>query len=390
MELDNFCYMPWHGMAIAANGNIKPCCQWSGSLGKIESVNIADSYINNKKIKELRQSFLNNEKDNGCKSCWTREEQIGKSRRTWFKDKFINKEIFNNYVSNIENFQLKQIDINLSNICNLKCRMCGSWASNSWFEEDLILSKINPKFEKESNIENLKIRQHTINDLKSLIPYFKNLERIDFKGGEPMLAKNHVKFLELLIKEKLNNKIILQYTTNGTVINKNILNCLSKFKQVRIIFSIEGTGKLYSYIRGGNYTIEDLEKNVSQYNNLNNVHIGFNVTIQAYNLLNLLDLYNLLHNWQDKYVSVSAEKSFTTICNSPMYLSPFVLPLDLRKKAKKKIKNIPDFESLENNLLNNHIHNQHWETFKFFTLTLDKLRKENIKNIVPSIGDYFN
>jgi len=49
MELDNFCYMPWHGMAIAANGNIKPCCQWSGSLGKIESVNIADSYINNKK-----------------------------------------------------------------------------------------------------------------------------------------------------------------------------------------------------------------------------------------------------------------------------------------------------------------------------------------------------
>ena len=382
--------MPWHGMAITANGNIKPCCQWSGSLGKTESVNIADTYINNKKIKELRQSFLNNEKNSGCKSCWTREEQIGKSRRTWFKEKFITKEIFNNYVSNIENFQLKQIDINLSNICNLKCRMCGSWASNSWFEEDLILSKINSKFEKESNIENLKIRQHTINDLKSLIPYFKNLERIDFKGGEPMLAKNHVKFLELLIKEKLNNKIILQYTTNGTVINKNILNCLSKFKQVRIIFSIEGTGKLYSYIRGGNYTIEDLEKNVSQYNNLNNVHIGFNVTIQAYNLLNLLDLYNLLYNWQDKYVSVSAEKSFTTICNSPMYLSPFVLPLDLRKKAKKKIKNMPDFESLENNLLNNHIHNQHWETFKFFTLTLDKLRKENIKNIVPSIGDYFN
>ena len=53
---------------------------------------------------------------------------------------------------------------------------------------------------------------------------------------------------------------------------------------------------------------------------------------------NLLDLYNLLHNWQDKYVSVSAEKSFTTICNSPMYLSPFVLPLALRKKAKKKIR----------------------------------------------------
>lgn len=382
--------MPWHGMAIAANGNIKPCCQWSGSLGKVESVNVADTYINSKKIKELRQSFLKNEKNNGCRSCWTREEQIGKSRRTWFKEKFINTESANNYVSNIENFQLKQIDINLSNICNLKCRMCGSWASNSWFEEDLILSKINPKFEKESNKENLKIRQHTIEDLKSLIPYFKNLERIDFKGGEPMLAKNHVKFLQVLINENLHSKITLQYTTNGTVINNNILDCLSKFKKVRIIFSIEGTKKLYSYIRGGNYTIEDLEKNISQYNSLKNVHIGFNVTIQAYNLLNLLDLYNLLNNWQNKFINVSAQNSFTTICNSPMYLSPFVLPLDLRIQAKDKLKNIEDFNLLSNNLLNNKIHNLYWETFKMFTCTLDKLRKENIKNIVPKIGSYIN
>ncbi len=380
--------MPWHGIAIAANGNIKPCCQWSDSLGKVEHTNVADAYINSKKIKELRQSFLNNEKNKACRSCWTREEQIGKSRRTWFKEKFISNETQNNYASNIENFQLKQIDINLSNVCNLKCRMCGSWASNSWFEEDLILSQINPMFEKESNKENLKIRQHTIEDLKSLIPYFKKLERIDFKGGEPMLAKNHVKFLELLIKENLHRKITLQYTTNGTVINNNILDCLSKFMKVRIIFSIEGTKNLYSYIRGGNYTIEDLEKNISQYNSLKNVHIGFNVTIQAYNLLNLLDLFNLLNNWQNKYVNVSAQNSFTTICNSPMYLSPFVLPLDLRKKAKNKIVNIEDFRSLSNNLLNNTIHNQYWETFKMFTKTLDKLRNENIKNIVPNIGSY--
>ena len=25
------------------------------------------------------------------------------------------------------------LDIRFGNLCNLKCRMCGSWASNQWF-----------------------------------------------------------------------------------------------------------------------------------------------------------------------------------------------------------------------------------------------------------------
>lgn len=388
---DNFCHMPWHGLAVAANGNIKPCCQWSGSLGKVEQQNLVEEFKHNPKIKNLRRQFLNNERPASCVSCWTREDQIGESRRKWFAEKFIDT-IPNDYEykETVDNLLWTQMDINLSNVCNLKCRMCGSWASNSWFEEDLALAKISPEFKKESNPEVQVIRQHSLEDLTSLLPYVAKLKRIDFKGGEPMMAKNHVPFLEMLIEKGLHDKVVLQYTTNGTVVNPKILTVLGKFKKVRLMFSIEGTGLLYSYIRGGKYSIQELEDVISMYNDLPNVEIGFNVTVQAYNLLNLHDLHTQLSTWADKFKNVSSNNAFTTICNSPMYLSPFVMPELLRLQAITNLKGISDFEVLSKNLMSNKIHEEHWSTFKHFTDEVDKLRQENIISVVPELKGYWN
>lgn len=383
--------MPWHGLAIAANGSIKPCCQWTGSLGKVDETDIVEQFKNNNKIIELRKQFLDNRKPTSCSSCWTREDQIGESRRLWFKDKFIDS-IPSDYTydAQLDDIYWTQADINLSNVCNLKCRMCGSWASNSWFEEDLILSKVNPDFKKESNPANQKIRQHELENLRSLLPYLSKIKRIDFKGGEPMMAKNHVEFLEMLIEHNLHEKLVLQYTTNGTIVNPKILKTLSMFKKIRIMFSIEGTGDLYSYIRGGKYTVNQMEETLALYNELPNVEIGFNVTVQAYNLLNLRELHGVLKHWDEKYDNVSSNNAFTTICNSPMYLSPFVLPEELRTAAHQQLNGIQDFNVLLKNISNNNIHETHWKTFKHFTKELDKLRGEDVLNMIPELGRYWN
>ena len=66
-----------------------------------------------------------------------------------------------------------------------------------------------------------------------------------------MLAK-HDNFLQWMIDEGMTD-VHLLYTTNGTVQNWRILNLLAQFKNVSLVFSIEGTGTLYSYIRGGKY-----------------------------------------------------------------------------------------------------------------------------------------
>jgi hypothetical protein len=384
--------MPWHGLAIAADSSIKPCCQWRDSLGNIGEVDLVEEWKYNKKITTLREQFLNNERPESCGSCWEREDQIGQSRRLWFSEKFLTKEIEKTeHIPKLKDKHLNwaQMDINLSNVCNLKCRMCGSWASNQWFEEDKILHKINPLFEKSRSEEYMQIKQHELEDLAKLIPHMGNTQRIDFKGGEPMLAKNHVEFLDLLIKEGLNNNITLQYTTNGTVVNPKILDTLSKFKQVRMMFSIEGTGKLYSYIRGGKYTIEELEEVIAMYNSLPNVEIGFNVTMQAYNLLNLHDLHLLLKKWKNTYSNAHDTGAFGTICNKPMYLSPFVVPEKLRKQAAKELIGIGDFATLVKNLDSRDTHRKHWNTFKHYTEELDKLRGENIFDHIPEFKEFW-
>jgi radical SAM protein with 4Fe4S-binding SPASM domain len=387
-----FCKMPWHAITITANDNIKPCCQFRGSIGTASKDNIIDNFINNPKMQKLRDQFIYNEKPVECGSCWEREQLIGKSRRKWFDEKF-SFSVPNDYYQKPltkENLKFVQMDINLSNVCNLKCRMCGSWASNQWFEEDQLLSKMNTKWHREGNPKNQVIIQQEMENLTELTPHLNTLRRIDFKGGEPMLAKSNVPFLEHLIKNGFNKDIALVYTTNGTVVNPKILQLLEKFRYVKLMFSIEGTGELYKYIRGGKYTTEELESVISMYNELPNVEIGFNVTMQAYNLLNLHELYKLLQSWSVKYKNVDNSNAFETICNSPIYLSPTVMPEQLRLQAISNLANISDFQSLINSLNDNNDNLKHWTTFKQFTKALDRIRNEKVLDVIPELKDFWN
>ena len=283
--------MPWHAICLSANGDIKPCCQFTnkGRPPNTEHPTIMENW-NSQRMQDLRQAFLNGEKPADCNSCWEREEQIGHSRRIWFEEKF-GKHITKPTTDLIvDNPQIIQADINLSNVCNLKCRMCGSWASNSWFEEEVTLATKDKRYQKNPKMQT--VRNVTVDEIQNILPHIKDIKRIDFKGGEPMLAKHHDDFLQWMIDEGMTD-VHLLYTTNGTVQNWRIMNLLSQFKNVSLVFSIEGTGTRYSYIRGGKYPIEQIESNMARYNELDNVKINFNVTIQNYNLLNLEELFQV-------------------------------------------------------------------------------------------------
>lgn len=390
--MDKFCYMPWNAITLSANGDIKPCCQFSNKNRppNTEHPTIMENY-NSERMQKLRQDFRDGKQPYDCRSCWEREDLVGESRRLWFNRKFMkNKEEFKKGIipdTNIVKFpKLYQADINLSNVCNLKCRMCGSWASNSWFEEEIALAKIDNRYEK--NIDKVPLQQYNLEDLRNMLPHLKDVNRIDFKGGEPMMAKHHNQFLEWLIEENM-TEVELFYTTNGTVVNPKILNLLKQFERVSICFSIEGTGDLYSYIRGGKYTIEDFEKTVSMYNDLENVKIMFNVTLQNYNVFDLPELHLFLNELDDKYTRVDARGCFNTICNKPAYLSPMNLPDDLRDKAIKDLSLFDDFNKLVESMKTRTFDQELWEIFINFTNDLDKMRGDSVINAVPQLKEYF-
>ena len=389
---DKMCYMPWHAITLSANGDIKPCCQFSnkGRRPNTEHDSIMENF-NSERMQELRKQFLVGEQPKACNSCWEREELVGKSRRLWFNEKFMNSDADfvngNNPTEfDVPNPTFYQADINLSNVCNLKCRMCGSWASNSWFKEELALAKIDKRYEK--NERAVELQQYGIEDLRNMLPHLKKVKRIDFKGGEPMMAKHHNQFLQWLIEEEMTD-VELFYTTNGTVQNPKILELLKQFKRVSICFSIEGTGDLYRYIRGGKYTIEDFEKTLAVYDKLENVQIMFNVTLQNYNVFNLPELHEFLHDLEDKYTRVSAKHSFGTICNKPAYLSPINLPDDLRDKAVERLSLYDDFDKLVESMNKRVFDPELWEVFINFTNDLDKMRGDSVLKSVPELKDHF-
>jgi sulfatase maturation enzyme AslB (radical SAM superfamily) len=266
--------------------------------------------------------------------------------------------------------------------------MCGSWASNAWFEEEKILRQIDRRY-KRAHHNHSTIRQFGLSDLEEILPNLKNTARIDFKGGEPMLAKHHNQFLQWLIDEEL-TKINLFYTTNGTVRNPTILKMLSNFENVTISFSIEGTGSLYSYIRGGKYTVDDLEETIAQYNEMDNVKMCFNVSLQNYNVLDLHNIHALLQSFDDKYKNVSAKSAFTTVVNEPTYLSPLNIPEDIKNIVIDNLTGIPDFDNYVNKLKNRIFDENEWEVFCNFTADLDILRSETIKDIIPEFVPYMD
>jgi len=390
--MSKFCYMPWHAITLSANGDIKPCCQFTnrGRRPNTEHPTIMENF-NSERMQQLRQDFRDGKQPDACKSCWEREDLVGESRRLWFNKKFMkNKKEFKEGIipdtNIVELPKLYQADINLSNVCNLKCRMCGSWASNSWFKEEIALARIDKRYQK--NINEVPLLQYSLEDLRNLLPHLKDVMRIDFKGGEPMMAKHHNQFLEWLIEEGMTD-IELFYTTNGTVQNPKILNLLKEFKRVSICFSIEGTGRLYSYIRGGKYKIEQLEETLSAYSKLDNVQIMFNVTLQNYNVFNLPELHNFLHELEDKYPRVSANNSFTTICNQPSYLSPMNLPDNLRDQAVERLSLYDDFKKLVRSMNKRTFNEEQWDIFINYTKDLDKLRGDNVVEAVPELKEYF-
>lgn len=379
------CGMPWHALTVTGQGDIKPCCQLKTTFGNIHKGDSLLSARQSPAAQTLRRQLLTHEKPTACVSCWQREKGIGESRRTWFETKF-QKHLPPEESSDAEG-RLLQMDLNLSNRCNLKCRMCGTWGSHSWVHDEIALGAIDPEFRRETRPERLRTFGMTEAQIDEIFPSLQHLRRLDFKGGEPMMTRTHPYLLDKLIKAKLHQQIELSYTTNGTITNPVIIDKLKKFKSVRLTISIEAIGPLYSYIRGGRFSIDDLRETLKIYSALENVSISFNVATQAYNALYLRDLWQFLNSLD--MPRVSAKDAFKyTVVNDPAYLSPWILPRELKVLAAQRIEDIPELAEFRQRLLESADTPKLWQTFLRFTKHLDHLRNEDVASVIPEMIPY--
>lgn len=288
------CILPWVSIETSPVGTARPCClaieeikNSQGSKYNLRESSLEEIYSSDY-MQNLRREFLSGEKPTTCKRCWDEEAAGRASKRMNSKVRL--KEFYDQVDwNNLNPNQLWFIDLKLGNICNLKCRICGSWSSSKWAKEEIdYVSGINRKehlahkfltagaWPRESNIfwENL----------KELLP---NIKYFEFTGGEPFLIEQHFDLLRFAVEQGHSEHIEIHYNTNGTVF-PNSYEIWSKFRHVEIAFSIDNIGARFEYERYG-AKWDDVMTNLQKFSNLR----GEKLSIQLCCTVNIQNVYYL-------------------------------------------------------------------------------------------------
>ena len=379
MNNKTFCILPWMHLATNASGNLRVCCNSTpgknfitkedGTPYKLHRDNMQEAW-ESEVYKVIRKQLLNGERPEMCTRCF-REEDVGiKSARQAWNDKWMQDK---EYTMDAP-FDIKYVDLRLSNLCNLKCRMCNPYASNMWVKEwasvDNALSESEYKRlsrmdwpEEEKTWENLFSIAHTV-------------EEIYLTGGEPTVIKKQQKLLDYFIDNGTSKNIRLKYNTNLVKVPPWLLDRWTHFKRVQLNCSIDAIGELDRYIRHPSKW-EVIVKNFETVRQLPNVNIEIHCTVQMYNILRLHELVK----WAKPY----GHKIYLNILNHPEYLNVRVLPKHLKDQAKESLQEHIDIPKMQG--LIDYMYAEDWskklpEFFKY-TNTLDKSRNENLFKIIP-------
>tara|TARA_A100001037_G_scaffold273984_1_gene271330 strand:+ start:4554 stop:5807 length:1254 start_codon:yes stop_codon:yes gene_type:complete len=338
---ETFCMYPFIHFATTTDGGVRTCCRGE-NIGNIKKDNFKNLW-NNEYYKNIRKELLTGNKPEKCFRCWNDEENNIPSMRQRSKDALFKE--FSDQLDKLDDqynmpFEIKTFEAKLSNLCNLKCRMCSPLESSSLHADWKKLQSILPEIH-DSNKFKLRNKSY-INDWynKGFWDDFKlvapHLSRIDFAGGEPLIDPSHYKVMDLILPYTKN--ISLDYSTNLSIINykKNNLDELwQKFKNVELSLSIDGIDDIYNYIRqNGNYDI--LKSNIKEVQTYKNIkEIRGHCTFQIYNIFSLPEIF-------DAFVEDLNINIFTYRVLCPPYLDMRIIPTSIKDKLIKKLQQYKD------------------------------------------------
>lgn len=236
---------------------VAPCCVADTSLYTPNC-----DLFNQPYLIDIRNKFDNDLVPSACKYCEKNEKKGLTSRRQ------------SSGQQPAEN-KLKNLEIHLGNYCNLKCVICNNGWSSAWHKDAQAMGL--------KTYNNFKFNPADIqSDLSEV-------EWLHFNGGEPLVTNVHVQVLELIPYPE---QCSVYYNTNGTIrVDDKIFKLWSKFKLVKLVFSIDDIGQRFNYQRT-NADWNKVESNMFWYRDTApvNMMFGINRTVSRLNQDHLGDL----------------------------------------------------------------------------------------------------
>ena len=385
---ETFCIMPWTHLHTWPNGNVYPCClaDSNSPIGNLKQ-NTLEEIWNSEDLKKIRTELINGEKPKVCSRCFMHEDMGTTSFRESSNNQWahhIEKAVETTSEDGTDsNFKLNYWDFRFSNVCNLKCRMCGPELSSSWYEDQIGMfgTSSTPKALIHCN-------DLAKEDIMIQVDRFINdVEEIYFAGGEPFIMEEHYIILEKLIKAG-NTKCRIRYNTNFTSLKFKKWDLIKLWKpfvkdnkdNVRVFASLDGIGEVAEYARK-NTKWSAVEDNIKRLHE-NNMNVWTSTTVSIFNLF---ELPRFIDRMFELGIPMS-KMQMNNVLTFPDYYCINILPDELKEHAIIILDN--HIKSIEGKVDSIHVKNHYDVIKKYLYTTTDRLKSRVFKDFIKFL--FFN
>jgi len=394
IDSNTFCMLPWIHLHAWPDGRAYPCCLGKAAypVGNFKEKSMRDIW-NDEPMRQMRRNMLEDKPCVECGDCYEQENAGFASMRN------NSNKSFGHYIAEINetlpdgtlpNMQLHYWDVRFSNICNLKCRSCGSIFSSRWHDDDIRIwgKELRPRVQFAGRHE-----EDVWEQMQEHIPH---LDQIYFAGGEPLIMEEHNRILKLLI-EKGNTNVRLIYNTNLTELKykkENVLELWKHFPTVCVAASLDDMGNRAGIIRSGTDWAQ-VEQNIRDLKH-QCPHIDFMISPT----LSMMNIWNFVrfHRYMVKSGFIAAKDFNLNILQGPIEYRIDMLPMPIKLKFKQEFEDhiewlrdqdpiqraVGGFEGAVTFMMatdNSHMLPDFWRQVN----EIDWSRKESLLSVVPEL-----
>lgn len=390
---EQFCVLPWVSIEASPIGTVRPCCladdeivDNNGNKFTLATAEFKDIQ-NSNHMRDLRTEFLAGNKPATCRKCWNEEDSGRKSKRMHTLDRL--KHVLDGEQWSSEPKPLMSLDLKLGNICNLKCRICGSWSSSQFAGEEISFL---PRAEQKSSHAYKMLRAgawprentHFWSEIDSVLT---DIRYIEFTGGEPFMIDQHFDMLQGIVDRGIAGNVEIHYNTNGTIFPERGPEIWKHFKTVEVAFSIDDIGARFEYQRS-NAVWHTVIQNINDFKlmreQMPNLQLQCCTTVNVFNV-----------RYLDQVAQWITEQSFDfvywNIMHDAWYFSISRLPADAKQQLADHLANCDMPEQYRSEIahiidfMNHGESSDGVETLEQIQM-LDQRRQQDLKKIAPDLS----
>ena len=392
---DKFCVLPWVSLETSPIGTVRPCCladdEIQDNTGQKFKL-LTSSFVeirNSNQMQQLRKQFINGEQPATCRKCWAVEASGGTSKRMHTLNRLKHMGISPEWTEDAK--PLMFLDLKLGNICNLKCRICGSWSSSQFAAEELkFVDNKKESFHYQMLRDGAWPRENS-QFWTELDESMNDIRYLEFTGGEPFLIQEHFDLLETLVEKGVAHQVEIHYNTNGTQYPEHAESIWQHFRHVEIAFSIDDVAARFEYQRT-NAQWKEVCANIEKFQHMrarnNNITLQVCCTVNVFNIYYLCDVANWIHKQAFDFVywNILHDAPWLSIAHMPVAAKAIIgnhlmtqsFPQEYQSEVNKIIEFMNQGHSYTDDKLIKNIQQ------------LDIRRNESLKTAAPELAKILN